>query len=172
MNGINWADIVGLVTSIVTAVGVIVAGRQLALSKQQSRIQFEDGLAREYRELIQKIPVKALLGENLSEDEHQEFLHLFYHYIDLSNEQLFLRQKGRVGFDTWDNWQDGIKSNMSLPAFSNAWEEIKSKSPNRFRELRLLEARNYKDDPKDWNDGGSMISASASPNKHLQPTAK
>ncbi len=65
----SWADIIGLITSAVTAIGVVVAARQLTLSKQQSKTQFEDGLAREYRELAHKFPVKVLLGEPLDEDE-------------------------------------------------------------------------------------------------------
>lgn len=119
----NWTDIVGLATSIVTAIGVIVAARQLTLSKRQTRTQFEDDLAREYRALVERIPIKALFGEALEQDEYEENLHLFYRYIDLSNEQVFLRQKVRLSFDTWENWVDGIKSNLNLPAFTKAWED-------------------------------------------------
>lgn len=68
----NWADIVGLATSIVTAIGVIVAARQLTLSKRQTRTQFEDDLAREYRALVERMPVKALFGEVLEPAEYEE----------------------------------------------------------------------------------------------------
>ncbi len=166
----NWADTIGLITSAVTAVGVLVAAWQLTLSKRQSRTQFEDNLAREYREIAHKFPVKALLGESLGEDEYAESFHLFYHYIDLTNEQIFLRQKNRVSKSTWENWRDGIKSNMSLPVLSQAWAEIKSKSPSRFEELRHLEEGNFKGDPRKWKKG-SAVSLTAPPNKGMQPTA-
>jgi hypothetical protein len=160
----NWTDIVGLLTSIVTAIGVIVAARQLTLSKRQSRTQFEDDLAREYRALVERIPVKALFGEVLEQAEYDESLHLFYRYIDLSNEQVFLRQKGRLSSDTWENWVEGIKANLSLPAFTKAWDEIKSKVPHRFQELRLLEERHFRGDPKDWSE--SVSDSSGLPSKN------
>jgi hypothetical protein len=160
----NWTDIVGLATSIVTAIGVIVAARQLTLSKRQTRTQFEDDLAREYRALVERIPVKALFGEVLDQTEYEENLHLFYRYIDLSNEQVFLRQKERLSSDTWENWVEGIKANLSLPAFAMAWGEIKSKLPHRFQELRLLEKRDFKGDPKDWCESVPELSGSPSKN--------
>ena len=39
---------------------------------------------------------------------------------------------------------------MSLPALSRAWEEIKSKSPSRFEELRKLESKDFEGDPRKW----------------------
>lgn len=166
----NWTDIAGLVTSIVTAIGVIVAARQLTLSKRQTRTQFEDDLAREYRELVERIPVKALLGESLEHEEYEKNLHLFYRYIDLSNEQVFLRQMERIGLDTWINWLAGIKSNLGLPAFGKAWDEIKTKAPQRFQELRLLEEKSFMGDPKYWREiGSASVPAHASlPASHLK----
>lgn len=158
----NWTDTAGLVTSIVTAIGVIVAARQLTLSKRQSRTQFEDDLSREYRALVERIPVKALLGESLEREEYENNLHLFYRYIDLSNEQVFLRQMERIGLDTWVNWLAGIKSNMDLPAFAKAWDEIKARAPHRFQELRMLEQKSFMGDPKYWRQ--AVTSMPAPPN--------
>jgi hypothetical protein len=166
----SWTDIVGLVTSIVTAIGVIVAARQLTLSKRQTRTQFEDDLAREYRELVERIPVKALLGEALEHEEYEKNLHLFYRYIDLSNEQVFLRQMERIGLDTWINWLAGIKSNLGLPAFGKAWDEIKTKAPRRFQELRLLEEEGFMGDPKYWRgiDAVSITAPATLPTSYPQ----
>src|ERR1700674_2505478 len=147
-------------TSIVTASGVIVAARQLTLSKRQSRTQFEDDLAREYRSLVERIPIKALLGEELDHGEYEQNLHLFYRYIDLSNEQVFLRQMERISLDTWVNWLAGIKSNLGLPAFGKAWSEIKAKAPHRFQELRLLEQKSFMGDPKYWRHSGEALNRS------------
>lgn len=162
----NWTDLAGLLTSIVTAVGVIFAARQLTLSKRQSRTQFEDDLSREYRALVERIPVKALLGESLEREEYENNLHLFYRYIDLSNEQVFLRQMERIGLDTWVNWLAGIKSNMDLPAFAKAWDEIKTRAPHRFQELRVLEQKRFIGDPKYWR-GVAVASTSAPANLPL-----
>jgi hypothetical protein len=73
-----------------------------------------------------------------------------YFYIDLCNEQVFLRQNRRVCGATWVFWQDGIRSNLGRPAFKKAWEDFKLAAPNSFRELRQLEKTDFKDDPASW----------------------
>ncbi len=124
---------------------------QIREGRKQAVTSFEDSLAREYREIAQRIPVVALLGEPLSGSDLQANLDDFYHYIDLSNEQVFLRQRGRVRPDTWTNWRDGIQSNLKRPAFLAAWRLIKEKSPGSFEELRRLETANFQADPRDWH---------------------
>ena len=83
-------------TEIFTAIGVCVAAWQLWMAHRQSVTTFEDSFAREYRELAATLPTKALLGEPLSEDEHQQYFDEFYHYFDLCNEQVFLKKRGRI----------------------------------------------------------------------------
>jgi hypothetical protein len=133
-----------------TALGVLVAAWQLWLTKVQNATRFEDDLMAEYRKLIRKIPVKALLGQELTEWEFSEAYAALYHYIDLSNEEVFLRQRDRVTKKTWEYWRDGIKLNLSRPAFKKAWDEIKPADPGFFTELRRLERSEFVDDPKRW----------------------
>src|SRR5438876_7925640 len=137
--GARWSDWVEAIASVATAVGVFLACWQIWLTKLQARTVFEDSLAREYRDLAQRLPIGALLGETLSEAEQRNALDDFFHYIDLSNEQVFLRMKKRVSRDTWLNWRDGIRSNLSRPAFHAAWEEVRARSQGSFSELRRLE---------------------------------
>lgn len=40
---------------------------QLWLTRRQAVVAFEDGLAREYREIAQRLPVAALLGEKIED---------------------------------------------------------------------------------------------------------
>jgi hypothetical protein len=155
MNG--WLDTFTLIAAVataigtaVTAVGVIVAGWQIKESRRLSRTEFEDGLAHQYREIIRNIPVKALLGDSLETAELEDALQFFYSYIDLTNDQIFLRQQERVSAETWENWRDGIKSFMTMPAFADAWQIIKDKPTTKFDELRRLEESNFRDDPLDW----------------------
>jgi hypothetical protein len=146
----NWMALITTVASVATAFGVLFAWWQIRLAKQQAITQFEDGLAREYRNIAQKIPVKALLGGEIEEKDYEKALDDFYHYIDLTNEQVFLRQNNRITLKTWENWCDGIKSNLSRPAFKRAWTEIKLRATDSFNELRRLEASGFKDDPCKW----------------------
>ena len=146
----NWMELVTTIASVATAVAVFFAWWQIRLAKRQAITQFEDGLGREYREIAQRIPVKALLGEEIEEKLYEKALDDFYHYIDLTNEQVFLRQNNRITLKTWENWCEGIKSNLSRPAFKKAWTEIKSRATDSFNELRRLEASGFKDDPFKW----------------------
>ena len=143
-------DWISALASVVAACGVFLAYGQLKMSKNIAQLEFEDGLAKEYRELASNIPTKALLGIELSEVEFQQSFDEFYRYIDLTNEQVSLRQRDRVKEESWLNWLSGIKSNLERPSFKHAWSEIKEKSIS-FQELRRLEAENFEIDPVSWN---------------------
>ncbi len=131
------ADPLLAVPVITTAIGVLGGAWQLLRTHQQNVTAFEDSLAREYRELAASLPIKAFLGENLTEQEHEENLDRFYHYFDLSNEQAFLHERRRVRASTWKFWKDGIASNFKRPAFRRAWNEVCRRSSD-FSELRAL----------------------------------
>jgi len=130
-------------TAIATIIGIIIALKQF-------KTNFEDSLSKEYRTIIKEIPIEALLGKELNENKFQDALPAFYSYIDLSNEEVFLRQNGRVSNKTWKDWKEGIQSNLKRPAFKKAWEHIKANDPKIFSELRKLENPKYDDDPKKW----------------------
>jgi hypothetical protein len=135
---------ISAVANCVMAVGVFLVMWQIRLSKRMATTQFEDGMAKEYRELAAKIPTKALLGEDLTEDEYKETFDEFYHYIDLSNEEAFLWKRKRVTKATWNFWLEGIKWNLSRAAFKRAWMEIKEKDKESFQELRALEENGFR----------------------------
>ncbi|MGA2475165.1 MAG: hypothetical protein ABSF73_00950 [Terriglobia bacterium] len=145
----NW-KIVEAIASCVTAGGVIVAFIQIWLARKQSVTQFEDEMSRQYREILKTIPVEALLGEELTAKELEEAENGIYHYLDLSNEEVFLRQNNRVSSETWRSWCDGIKANLSRKTFGKVWIKIKEKLPSNFLELQTLEDRNFKGDPRRW----------------------
>jgi len=143
------ASVISAIATCVAAAGVWYARRQLQTSREISQLQFEDAFAKEYRDLANCIPTKALLGAELSKDEYNKAFDDIFHYIDLSNEQVCLRFRNRIGKDVWESWCDGIKTNLSLPAFRKAWSEIKGQSES-FRELRRLEQEEFKLDPREW----------------------
>jgi hypothetical protein len=107
--------------SIGTAVAVLVAAFELRRNTRQATTDFEDDLSREYRELARGIPVRVILGGGVSEQEFQEAFPRLFQYIDLSNEQVFLRMTGRVSKNTWEQWRDGIQMNLQSAAVARAW---------------------------------------------------
>lgn len=61
-------------------------------------------MAKEYRELTSGILTKALLGEDLSESEYQQSFDELFRYVDLTNEQVSLRERRRIGEEVWLYW--------------------------------------------------------------------
>ena len=131
-------NLLSALASVATAIAVFFAAWQLVLSQRKAMTAFEDSLAKEYRDLAAKLPVKALLGEPLTEAEYSRHFDELYHYFDLCNEQVFLMQAGRVSKRTWAFWRDGMASNLARPAFSLAWSEIAARAGEDFSELRKL----------------------------------
>lgn len=131
-------SVLSALANVATAAAVIVAAWQLSLSQRQSVTTFEDSLAKEYRDIAATLPVKALLGECLSDSELNDKFDEFYRYFDLCNQQVFLHQSGRVSSKTWQFWREGLVSNFKRPAFERAWQEIAARSNGDFSELRSL----------------------------------
>lgn len=143
----NLLEFINAAVGVATLVSVSFAGYQLHLTKEQARTSFEDSLTQQYREIIRKIPVKALLKGDLSDEEHERVKDDFYRYFDLCNEQYFLYQTHRVSEKTWKLWRDGIKSHLSRRAFKTAWIAIKKEAGNDFSELKTLETEDFATDP-------------------------
>lgn len=156
MNALDWTQ---TIASIATAAGVLLAAWQLRIAKHQAISSFEDALAREYREIVRHLPTEALLGQPLIPEVAAKHQGHFFWYIDLSNEQVFLRQQRRVSRATWAVWSDGIRANLHRSAFNAAWESIKRETDGSFQELRRLEAEAFATDPVTW--GKSHISSAA-----------
>jgi len=128
----------------------MVAIYQVWRNTEQSKTTFEDSISKEYRDISKSIPYNALLGKTLVGDEIDQTLNEIYNYMDFCNEQIFLRKSGRVRKDTWNNWQEGMCTNFSLPIFASVAKEVFEKLPDTFKELRKVMDQNYKTDPKKW----------------------
>lgn len=141
----NWDT----VASLATAIGVFIAAWQIRESRKLALTSFEDGIDQQYRKLAMDIPVDALIGKPIN-DKKYELREIIYNYLDLCNEQTYLRQKKRISKNRWKEWNDGIKDNLSKPAFKEIWNEIKDKAPKTFTALDLLEKGEFKIDPAKW----------------------
>lgn len=129
------------ISAVATAIGVFVAAWQLRQAKTDARSSFEDSLNSQYREVIRDLPLTALLGRPLSDADLASALPTFYRYFDLSNEQAFLHQRGRVRPGTWSNWLEGIQQNMARPAFRQAWLAMLPDLDGSFDQLKMIIAQ-------------------------------
>ena len=150
---LNWVQVFGALGSLLSGVGAFFAGYQVLRLKKQEMTEFEDGFSKEYRELIGQLPPQIFWDEEIPPDSESDPLRtkrMLFRYIDLCNEQIFLRQQGRVSQKTWKEWRSGMKSNLKKRVFLSTWEDIKSKS-DLFYELRQLEKDEFQTDPyKTW----------------------
>jgi hypothetical protein len=93
--------------------------------------------------------VESLLKLHL-DDEKSELREIIYNYLDLCNEQTYLRRKKRISKNRWEDWNVGIKNNLSKPTFKVVWNEIKDNAPNTFTALETLEKHKFEIDPAQW----------------------
>lgn len=144
-------EIFNLLANIATAFGVILAVYQLKVARTQNVVEFEDSLNKEYRELLKELPTDVVLGGDISKEEIVKNINIFYRYIDLTNEQIYLRMRGRITESTWRSWEEGIRINFSIFGFEAAWKHIRKYDENRFNELHKLLSDKSPSDPKKWN---------------------
>jgi hypothetical protein len=138
------------VGSLATAAGVGTAVVQLWMSRRQALTAFEDSMTNQYRAIAAELPVDVFLNRPVPAEELATHRSAFYRYFDLCNEQVFLRSVGRVSRQTWTQWRDGIRQNLSRSAFRESWKQhFDQETDADFDELRRLMA-NYDIDPIDW----------------------
>lgn len=124
--------------SLATVVGVGIAADQLFRQVSEHKAAFEDSFAKEYREIVAKIPVEAMLGDELSAADLRAHLDEFYNYFDLCNEQVFLANNGRIRRKTWEFWREGMLDNFRRAAFRSAWQHIEQRAKSDFSALRPI----------------------------------
>ncbi|WP_135665184.1 hypothetical protein [Halorhabdus rudnickae] len=135
--------------SIATPASVFVLAYQLRQRHRQFRTEFEDKLTSDYRDIVYEIPVDSLL-QNSHSDGYEGELKDYYRYIDLTNDQIHMRQNGRVSKSTWENWRAGIETIFGREDFEAAWKEIKERAPDSYNEIRDFEDSEKPDDPYYW----------------------
>ncbi len=135
-----WDEVIRTLGSGGTLVAVSVAAYQLVLNRRQARANFEDDLSREYRAISAELPQDAFyvhVDESAALTGQQ--LNAMFRYFDLSNEQLRFCRDGRVSHETVEAWRAGIASNLGLPRFRQAWEQIVPRlPPDHFTELNAV----------------------------------
>jgi hypothetical protein len=144
---VDWAALSGIFTGV-ASLGVVFGAWQIKLSKELAQTQFEDGLDQQYRALSMALPVDVLIGKECPAGKEDNVRELIYNYLDLTNEQAYLRAKGRVSSLTWQSWVSGIKSHLAKPVFANVYSEVRDFSSWGY--LNRLTDESFENDPFDW----------------------
>ncbi len=96
---IDWnvvSSVATAIASLATALGVCFGAWQIKVGKDQAQATFEDSLDQQYRLLSMELPVSVLIGEPVAENDRLRVRELIFNYLDLANEQIYLRAKGRI----------------------------------------------------------------------------
>ena len=93
---------------------------------------------------------RQLIGRMVPQQQWRDTRELIYNYLDLCNEQVFLRSRRRIRTDTWRDWAAGIRSHLQKPCFQKVWLEVKEESPGWFSFLERLEQDEFEIDPVKW----------------------
>lgn len=144
-----------IITSFATAAAVLVAAWQIRESRKYSVTAFEDSLDKQYREIIMQIPVDALIGKNITPEDQAYARENVFNYLDLCNEQIYLRRKKRISKSRWVDWNEGIKGNLQKPIFQKVWAEVMEEAPGEFTDLTKLENNSFDSDPAQWKKSRS-----------------
>jgi hypothetical protein len=125
------SDWISLGSAIATLFGVGVAlyanWQQMRKMNNQLVIQQFSDYTKRYQEIILHFP------ENINEQtfdfskdtDKNKTMRYMRAYFDLSFEEWHLNQRKLIDAETWEVWEDGIKTALSKTAFINAWLEIK-----------------------------------------------
>lgn len=148
-------SLIGAMGSIATAFGLIYVAQDVHHSKKTTQAEFEDQFDQQYRALMMPIPVDVLIGKETAKMDKERVRELVYVYLDLTNEQIYMRSIGRVSKATWESWCSGILAHMARPGFREVFEEVRESSNFTYLE-QLLAAENYKpfkgaNDPRNWS---------------------
>lgn len=133
---------------IVTSIGVGFIAWQIRLQKKQSQADFEDNLDKEYRQITIALPVDVLLGKKPHSEKSEEVRNLIYNYLDLCNEQICLRAKGRISKLTWISWCVGMKIHLNSNTFLDVYKECSGLASWTY--LTKLVESDFKTDPNTW----------------------
>ena len=136
-------DTILVITNLATIVGVIVAIAMLIItvkSLNSSVEQFNEQLqlnvftdyTKRYQEIMLSLPESVNDDDfsfyNLKENEKEKKLKYMRAYFDLCSEEYFLYGQGKIGKDTWHEWNSGIKYAFSKAAFIESWQLIRPDS--------------------------------------------
>lgn len=101
----NWAEAVTAIASLLTAFAVIFAALQVVLHNRQTHRDFESM----YLQRFWKVSDLKTEAEISYSDSKARAMDLAKHvYLELSNDQVSLRELGRITDDTWAFWEEAI----------------------------------------------------------------
>jgi hypothetical protein len=119
------AEVVSIVGVFITAVALWFTVRSF---KKQLQLNFFSEYTRRYQEITLNLPESINDDDfdygSLPPDVKDKTMRYMRAYFDLCSEEYFLKSKGNIDNDTWQEWETGMKFAFSKSAFQQAWEML------------------------------------------------
>jgi hypothetical protein len=119
------AEVVSIVGVFITAVALWFTVRSF---KKQLQLNFFSEYTRRYQEITLNLPESINDDDfdygSLPPDVKDKIMRYMRAYFDLCSEEYFLKSKGNIDNDTWQEWETGMKFAFSKSAFQQAWEML------------------------------------------------
>ena len=129
----KWIEIA---SNLATTFGVFLLVYQLYQNRIIEKKRFEEGIEKEYREIVGKIPYDVFIGKDCTLTD--DLKNSLYRYIDLTNSQIDLRNNKAISDETWKDWVQGIVSNFHLPTINKFFFGLLNENNKIFIELQEL----------------------------------
>lgn len=138
------------ITALATFGGFIVVIYQLRQNSKLEQSKFEYDITKRFIDITNELKFDTIY---LSKEKDSDFgkhiknkLHEFYQYFDLTNQEIYLKNKNKITDETWDEWEEGIIYLLKRDSFMYAWELIdKTVTEATFNELREYRKKKHID---------------------------
>lgn len=107
------------------AVAIYTIRREYENVASQLRYSYFADYAKRYSQIMEEMPADVFLpGDTDLIEMTEDHYKAMSRYFDLCCEEHFLNTKGRIDPSVWDDWKEGIETNMSKAVFKKAWKEM------------------------------------------------
>ncbi|MFC7788097.1 hypothetical protein ACU045_03855 [Microbacterium sp. MAHUQ-60] len=131
-----WTDVAQVAISALTLVAIAFAALQLIFHSRQMHREFEAMYVVRYWELMDRRSRPFALGQAPTRIDYKIILE----YLQLSEDEIDLRQRGRVTDATWAFWSESIIDQCSSPAYVKTLRGLPADRLPQVRNLLTMEA--------------------------------
>lgn len=121
---VSISDLLTLATIIVVAVTGFIQIRQMY---KQTRLSSFAEYTKRYQDILLSLPstyfTDSFSVDRLSDEQREDISKRIRVYFDLCSEEYFLHREGYIPAAVWNEWEQGILSNLGLKHVQSEWTD-------------------------------------------------
>ncbi|QXQ11308.1 hypothetical protein [Paeniglutamicibacter sp. Y32M11] len=134
VNEWDWADVLSLVVTFLTGVGVFAIVWQIIGERSARHREFENMYVQRYWDIAGRLPVRFVQGHEKYSMGKSERIAM-REYLILCEDELDLRKEGYITDRTWEIWKSGIIGTIHDPKVKTVINEFPSTRLVNIRDL-------------------------------------